>query len=105
MLAAPKPAKETAWAMVRIRLFPEISCCVETLARREYEAAAKRLLEGAEPSVELGEKAEVLRRFLEAMDFKLLRRQSEAHLVRGRRVVFEVFVEEDEPRYDMLVFD
>ena len=72
---------------MRIELVPNLEHCVETRARQEYDAAMRRLLAGDE-SPDLEERLELLKSFLEEADFGRLRRESEAHLVQGRRVKF-----------------
>ena len=50
---------------------------------------------------ELEEQLEILRLFLERMDFKKLRAESERHITEGRRVVFIVYLDNGVPKYEM----
>jgi hypothetical protein len=73
--------------MTRIEFAPDLSHCVETRAKQEHAATMSRILSGDE-SPELGQRLELLRAFLEEADFGRLRRESEAQLVKGRKVIF-----------------
>ena len=75
---------------------------METQAKRQYNQIARQLLQKGEDK-ELVEKLEVLRLFLESADFNKLRRESEKHLVEGRKVKFTVRREAGQPRYEMKV--
>jgi len=86
--------------MLQIELLPDLSHCVETVAKREYQKAVSRLLEGA-GSEELEQTAELLRIFLETMDFKKLRMECERHLMKGKKVKFVVYLDEVVPKYTM----
>ncbi len=88
--------------MLKVELQAELSRCVETAARDEYQRGLRRLLagEGEEP---LAEKTELLRLFLETADFGKLRRESERHLVEGKKVAFWVYLEEGTLRYELRV--
>jgi hypothetical protein len=79
--------------MVQIELVPDLSHCVETMAKREYKEMVAKLLAAEEDSEELQERIELLRLFLKTMDFRKLRRESEKHLVEGKRVKFVVYLE------------
>ena len=52
---------------------------------------------------ELEAKIELLKAFLESMDFKKLRSQSEKHLVEGKTVKFIISWKQDKPSYEMVV--
>ena len=71
--------------MTRIELVPNLEHCVQTRAKQEYTATMSRILSGDE-SPELEQQLELLKAFLEQADFSRLRRESEAHLVEGRKV-------------------
>jgi hypothetical protein len=90
--------------VLQIELLPDLSHCIETVAKREYREAAGRLLAAGEGNEELQERIEILRLFLETADFNGLRRESERHLVEGRKVKFVVCLEEGKPRYEMQVW-
>ena len=70
--------------MVRIELVPNLSNCVETVAKKEYWKNVSRCLQIEEQDEELQGKIELLKAFLESTDFKELRRESEKHLVEGK---------------------
>lgn len=89
--------------MLQIELVPDISHCIETVAKREYEETMKQLLAAAEESKETQEKIGILRLFLEATDFRKLRAESEKHLVDGGKVKFVVYLEDEAPKYNMRV--
>lgn len=89
--------------MVRIELVPDLSHCVETVAKKEHRETMEKLLATGERSKELQERIELMRVFLETMDFKKLRRESEKHLIEGRKVKFIVYLEEGTPKYELQV--
>jgi len=89
--------------MSYIELEPELDACVETQARREYGELARHLLEQGEDE-ELVEKLEILWRFLNSADFSQLRRESEKHLVAGRKVRFVLELENGQLKQEMEVF-
>jgi len=89
--------------MLRIELVPDLSSCIETVARREHEETVRRLLAGERPEESLKEKAETLRLFLETADLRRLRAESERHLVEGRKVRFVVFVRDGVAEHEMYV--
>jgi len=71
--------------MMHVELFPDLTHCVETRAKQEYVATMQRILSG-DQAVAVEERLELLRAFLETADFTRLRRESEEHLVQGRKV-------------------
>jgi len=75
--------------MTRIELFPDLTHCVETRAKQDYAATMQRILSG-DRAVAVEERLELLRAFLETADFTRLRRESEEHLVQGRKVKFVI---------------
>ena len=89
--------------MLQIELRPDLSHCIETVAKREYRETLGKLIAGGEANQELQERVELLRVFLETMDFKKLRGESERHLMEGRKVKFVVRLEEGNPKYDLRV--
>jgi len=91
--------------MLQIELVPELSHCIETVAKREYEGTLKQLLATAEANKELEEKAEILRLFLQTTDFGKLRAESEKFLIEGKVVKFVVYEESGAPKYAMQVID
>jgi len=89
--------------MLQIELVPDLSHCIETAAKREYEGTLKQLLARGETNRELEEKAEILRLFLQTADFKKLRAESEKFLIEGKVVKFVIYAERGVPRYAMQV--
>lgn len=73
---------------MELRLEPSTSSCIETVAKREYERVLSLLLKGEQVDKKLEEELELLKLFLESADFGKLRRLSEEHLIRGKRVEF-----------------
>ena len=71
--------------MLRVELVPDLSHCIETVAKREHKAVSKQLLTPGQRNKELEEKLEILRLFLETADFKKLRAESEKHSWRERK--------------------
>ena len=78
---------------VRVELAPDLSHCVETVAKRKYREIVGSLLVGTEPNEERARQVELLRVFLETADFKELRMESERHLMAGRHVAFVLRLE------------
>jgi hypothetical protein len=87
--------------MHQIELVPDLSHCIETVAKKEYQETVERLLNTVETSNELEEKAEILRLFLQAANFKKLRTESEKYLASGRKVKFVVYLQNGAPRYNI----
>lgn len=86
-----------------IELFPSLSHCIETTAREEFWNSVNHYMEGGQEDKKLEEKIELLKAFLESMDFKKLRSQSEKHLVEGKQVKFIIRWKEDNLSYEMVV--
>ena len=89
--------------MSMIELTPDLSSCIETVARREYNDVTRTLLTATPRDGTIEEKAEVLRLFLETADFRKLRAESEKYLLNGEKVKFVVSLEDDQLRYEMQV--
>lgn len=85
--------------MVEIKLEPDLSSCVQTLAKREYDRLTRELLMSDEEDTELQERLETLRMFLESTDFGELRSRYEPHLVAGKRVRFTLRQVADRAEY------
>ncbi len=85
-----------------INIEPELSACIETKAKREYQKTLGKLLKELE-NKELQERLEILRLFLETTDFKRLREEYEKHLIAGRRVRFTLRLEECRVKYEVKV--
>jgi hypothetical protein len=89
--------------MVRVELIPELSHCIETVAKNEYRETMAKLLASGEGDENLQQKLELLRVFLETTDFPSLRKESEKHLTQGKKVKFVVYLQEGNLKYDMRV--
>ncbi len=89
--------------MVYIELSPNLSHCIETVAKEEYWSSVNKFMEGEQEDKELQQRIELLKVFLESMDFRRLRRESEKHLMQGKTVKFVIYWKENKPSYDMVV--
>jgi hypothetical protein len=87
--------------MIEVELVPDLSNCIETVAKRKYQKTVQSLMSSKEVSDELKEKMEILRLFLEGTDFRKLRAESEAHLVQGKRVTFVIHLKDGKAKYEM----
>lgn len=85
-----------------IDIEPELSACIETKAKREYQNTLGKLLKEA-GNEELQERLDTLRLFLKTTDFKRLREEYEEHLIAGRRVRFTLRLEEGKPKYEVKI--
>jgi len=86
-----------------IELFPSLSHCIETTAREEFWNSVNQYMEGGQEDKKLEGRIELLKAFLESMDFKKLRSQSEKHLIEGKKVKFVICWQEGKPSYEMEV--
>ena len=89
--------------MVCIELKPDLSSCIETLSKKEYERTLSLLLKEGHANEELGERLEILRLFLESTDFGHLRGQYERYLTEGKEVTFLIYPEEGKASYQLIV--
>jgi hypothetical protein len=89
--------------MVPIELKPNLSSCIETLSKQEYERTLSLLLKKKPIDEGLGERLEVLRLFLESTDFGHLRSQYEGYLTEGKKVTFLIYLEEGKVSYQLIV--
>jgi hypothetical protein len=87
--------------MTAIELFPDLTHCIETVAKKEYEDITRQLLAG-ESNAELEDRLALLRDFLETADFRELRRQSEELLLQNRKVKFLLFRDREQLSYKMV---
>ena len=85
--------------MVEIELVPDLSHCIETAARKEYQNLVRSYLQAGKGDSEFEEKAELLRSFLESADFRTLRKESEAYLLKGQNIKFILYRQEGETKY------
>ena len=88
--------------MLKVELIPDLTECIETVARKEYAAVLARLLKSGRRDKKLEEKLEILRLFIETADLKQLRAESEKRLIEGRKLKFVVYRDED-VKYEMQV--
>jgi len=89
--------------IVPIELKPNLSSCIETLSKKEYDRTLNLLLKKGLVNDELGERLEVLRLFLESTDFSHLRSQYEGYLAEGKKVTFQIYSEEGKVSYKLIV--
>ena len=89
--------------MVCIELKPDLSNCIETLSKKEYERTLNLLLKEGSANEELGERLEVLRLFLESTDFGCLRGQYEGYLAGGKKVTFLIYPDGGKVDYKLRV--
>ena len=89
--------------MVSIELKPNLSSCIETLSKQEYEQALNLLLKKGPVDEDLGERLEVLRLFVESTDFGHLRSQYERHLTEGKKVTVLIYPEEGKVSYKLIM--
>ncbi len=89
--------------MESVELFPTLSHCIETTAREEFWNSVNRYMESGQKDEELEARIELLKAFLESVDLRKLRSQSEKYLVEGKQVKFVIFRKGDRPSYEMLV--
>jgi hypothetical protein len=85
--------------MLKIELIPDLTHCIETVAKKEHANILSRLLAPGGKDNKLYEKLEILRLFLETADFEKLRSESEKQIVEGRSVRFVVYLEKGIPKY------
>jgi hypothetical protein len=88
--------------MVPIELKPNLSSCIETLSKKEYEQTLNLLLKEGCADEELGKRLEVLRLFLESADFGHLRSQYEGYLMEGKKITFLIYPEEGKVSYRLI---
>jgi len=89
--------------MLCIELKPNLSNCIETLSKKEYERTLSLLLKEGHADKELGERLEVLRLFLELTDFRHIRSQYEGYLMEERQVTFLIYPEAGKVSYRLRV--
>ena len=89
--------------MLKIELVPDLSHCIETVARRKHAELSHRLLGSEAGNAETEDKLEILRLFLETADFRKLRSESEKQLMEGRSVRFTIYFKSGVPKCQMHV--
>jgi hypothetical protein len=88
---------------VFVELEPNLSHCIETLAKREYKQTLSNILKIRTEDEELSEKLEILRLFLESTDFGALRSQYEKYLEEGKKVKFRIYSTQGKVSYKLLI--
>jgi len=88
---------------MKIELTPDLDQCIETVAGKKYRELLKLLLENEAVNTEMEGQFEAIRLFLETADFRELRAESEKHLAKGKKVLFEVYLEGNQARWEMYV--
>jgi hypothetical protein len=89
--------------MCSIELVPSLSHCIETVAKEAYWNMVNKYMRNEPEDKEVTRQIELLKAFLETMDFRRLRSESEMHLVEGRNVKFVVYWQDNKPSYDMVI--
>jgi len=89
--------------MLRIELIPTLDLCIEGTARREYLKSTDEYMQRGNKDKKLEDRIELLRMFLETMDFRKLRAESEKYLVEGKAVKFILMSVKGKPEYEMKV--
>jgi hypothetical protein len=87
--------------MSQTELVPDLSHCIETVARRKYENLVGSYLQTGKDDSKFGEKVELLRSFLESADFRKLRKQSEGYLLKGQKIKFILYRERGKSKCKM----
>lgn len=87
---------------MQIELFPSLSHCIETTAKQEFWRSVNEYME-KQGDKELEEKIELLKAFVESMDFGKLRRESEKYLIEGKEVRFTIHWNGNKLQYEMSV--
>lgn len=89
--------------MLKIELSPDLSNCIHTVTKKEYDDILRFLLSGEGSNKKLRKKLELLSILLKEIDFKLLRQESESYLAEGKKVKFIFRQENGIPKYEMRV--
>jgi hypothetical protein len=74
--------------MFQIKLVPDTTHCIETVARNEYEKLLRSVMREGRVDPHLSARMELLRTFLQNADFRSLRRQSDEYILAGGRITF-----------------
>lgn len=88
--------------MAQIELTPDLSHCIETVAKKEYQSLIRDYLKVGKSDAEFEEKIELLRAFLESADFRKLRKESEEYLLKGQNIKFILYCEQGETKYSLV---
>ncbi len=88
-----------------VELFPSLSHCIETTARKEFWNSVNQYMRSGHKDKKLEDKIELLKAFLESTNFKKLRSQSEEYLTEGKKVKFIICRKEDGLDCQMMVIE
>lgn len=86
---------------MEIKLEPSLFHCIETVAKNEYERVLSMLLRGKQEDPQLAEELELLRLFLESVDFGQLRNRCEEFLLAGRQIIVRLRSNSTLPKYEI----
>jgi hypothetical protein len=89
--------------MLKIELVPNLSHCIHTVTKKEYDETLRRLLSTEKGNKKLEKKLELLTILLKEIDFKQLRHESEEYIMEGKKVKFVFYLQNGLPKYEMLV--
>ncbi|MBN1190899.1 MAG: hypothetical protein JXA46_14180 [Dehalococcoidales bacterium] len=87
--------------MLIIELVPDLDHCIETVAKKKHSELSSTLLEKETCDAEIEAKLEILRIFLETVDFQKLRAEYEPYLVEGKKVRFIVYSAGNITKYEI----
>ncbi len=85
---------------MEVRLEPNLSHCIETVAKREYEKVLSLIL-GGKQEENLLDELELLRLFLESADFGQLRSRCDESLLAGNRIEVVLRSTQGVPPYEI----
>jgi hypothetical protein len=88
--------------MNQIELIPDLSHCIETVARKEYENLVRSYLQTGKFDDDFEDKVEILRTFLQSTDFSKLRQQSDEYLVKGQKIKFILYRERGKIKHKLV---
>jgi hypothetical protein len=89
--------------MLKIELVPDLSHCIHTITKKEYDDTLRRLLSTENEDKTLEKKLVLLTLLLKDLDFKQLRHESEKYITEGKKVKFVFYLENNMPKYEMQV--
>ena len=95
--------QELGYIMLKIELVPDLSHCIHTVTKREYEDTLRQLLSAEDGNKKLGKKLELLTILLKEIDFKQLRSESEKYIMEGKKVKFVFYLKNNVPEYEIQV--
>ena len=87
----------------RIVLTPNSEHCIETIAKRDFSKSVDAYMQSGIENRELEEKIKLLKWFLETMNFRELRKESEVYLLAGKSVRFVLYSDGGRLYYEMQV--